>query len=46
VIAKLSSAAARERAERAARRLSADSRVRLVCLFGSAADPAASAVGD
>lgn len=38
--AKLSPEAARDRAERAARALAADPRVRLVFFFGSAADPA------
>jgi uncharacterized protein len=37
--AKLSPEAARDRAERAARALAADPRVRLVFFFGSAADP-------
>lgn len=37
---------ARERAERAASRLAADPRVRLVYLFGSAVDPSVAAVRD
>jgi predicted nucleotidyltransferase len=42
----LTSAVARERAERASRALAADPRVRLVFLFGSAADPDRQVVGD
>ena len=42
----LTSVAARERAERASRALAADPRVRLVFLFGSAADPDRRSVGD
>lgn len=42
----LSPDVARERAERAARALAADERVRLVFLFGSAADPGRTGVRD
>ncbi|HEX9669880.1 MAG TPA: nucleotidyltransferase domain-containing protein [Thermoanaerobaculia bacterium] len=44
--AQLSHEIARERAKRAAELLSADPRVRLVFLFGSAADPERPSVGD
>lgn len=44
--ARLSQEIARERAERAAEVLAADPRVRLVFLFGSAADPDRPSVGD
>jgi predicted nucleotidyltransferase len=44
--APLTPAAARERAERAARLLAADPRMRLVYLFGSAADPERPSVRD
>jgi len=43
---KLSPEVARERAERAAKALAADGRVKLVFLFGSAADPDRKAVRD
>ena len=43
---RLTHAEARERAERAARILAADERVRLVFLFGSAADPERASVRD
>ena len=43
---KLSPEAARDQAERAARFLAADDRVKLVFLFGSAADPGRKAVRD